>query len=1129
MTQTTMPRLTLLLGPAGCGKTHRVIQEFAASLNTSDHLLRDDLLFILPTAEHRERIIDLVLRQGQLGFFHKRITTFDRSLRSYLNVGHLAFVTDASRLMILREILVRTGFRYFKTKTISSGFLELIAQTITELKENLIRPEELRRRLALLAKRFPEFEPKYLDLDAVFTAYDQELEKRNLIDQRDALQILEAALKRGEFNAPELDSVWVDGFSEFSKLQLAFIEFLARHSQKMTVTLTMDQDPFRKPLFEIVSETRARFEEMGFCTVWQEEKNWRAKSHALAHLSMSVFSEGAVKPIVPDESIQVFEATGISGELELIAREIRKLVRGAQYYFSDIAVILRNVGPYASTLQSIFSKYEIPYEFHERERLRLTPIARTLQSFFAIFLNDWTRVDLLNFLKSSYVSIPYELVCELELTAYRKGIFKDRAYWLSSFPEVQIFRDLAFFEDRFLKLSSAQEFVRWVKDAMNHFGLLHLSEALDEKSVRDRVSAKRILLLLSEFEQKHRADTSSLNACHPEPFGVCHPERHVLRVRKSASEGSERLEGKLREGSSAQSKLHGAFNKSSSLELLRMTQDTCPPRNDAALQFADEFLHLMGVDLFSLHSRDKNKVQIYNVSVARQKEYKAIFLPGLLEKEFPVQIKEDPIFSDRERRELNQKGEVLRERLPRQAFERYLFYLSVSRARERLILSYPRFNLEGKEALPSFYVEEVRKLFNGELHGKKQLVTDVLPKWEEIETLREAEANVIYELWRVPFESRKARDAQKNFSVESVFHLYNYLCKTESFRAALLRLFSPIEGVILDPRVKNLFFPKDRTLSPTRLEEYGECSYRYFAHRLLHLESQTDGIDIRRRGIVLHSVLEQFFKWWLVERKGKVSLNEARNYCLNQFQKFWDEQPLTGERYYKIELERKRMEKMILQVLRREMVEKTPPLEGLTPTYFEQHFEDFHLKGEGSEFILRGVIDRIDLDPSKTYALVIDYKTGKQFASAQLANGTSLQLPLYLSAIQEKLGLKPLGGHLYSLSAGASSGFHHKENLSHVGSKTRKRNQYSKEEFEDVLSRAAQFAAKYANGIEQAQILVRPRDCVSFCSYSGLCRIEKWRLKHIYREIKKEDESLCHTKSFACHPERHVLRVRTSS
>ena len=85
------PTLTLLLGPAGCGKTERSTDAFQEALKQSKDPLSDDLLLILPTAEHRSRTIDLILRRDLSGFFQRRITTFDRALKEFLKLGGIDF------------------------------------------------------------------------------------------------------------------------------------------------------------------------------------------------------------------------------------------------------------------------------------------------------------------------------------------------------------------------------------------------------------------------------------------------------------------------------------------------------------------------------------------------------------------------------------------------------------------------------------------------------------------------------------------------------------------------------------------------------------------------------------------------------------------------------------------------------------------------------------------------------------------------------------------------------------------------------------------------------------------------------------------------------------------------------
>ena len=380
------PTLTLLAGPAGCGKTHLSTEAFEEALTHSENPLADDLLFILPTAEHRARVIDLALRGSLPGFFQRRITTFDRALKEFLKLGGFDFATDVTRRLVLKEILSQSEFRYFKEAAAQGGFLDVLSKMIVELKEYLIVPAEFQKRLSGLKARFPEFAPKYDDLSDLYEAYEAALKRRGLIDQRDSLRLLEEGLERGEFADPDLKNVWIDGFSDFSKLQLSFIEFLTRHADQVTVTLAVDENPLRRPLFQIVSETQNALEDMGFRTKWLNEKNYRAQNEALAHLERNLFCG---TPVIAgqrtDGAIQIFEATGLLGEIEMIAREIKRLVREYQYNFSDIALLFRATDPYVRVIQSVFRKFRIPVEIHERLRLRASPVARTLVSFFKVF------------------------------------------------------------------------------------------------------------------------------------------------------------------------------------------------------------------------------------------------------------------------------------------------------------------------------------------------------------------------------------------------------------------------------------------------------------------------------------------------------------------------------------------------------------------------------------------------------------------------------------------------------------------------------------------------------------------------------------------------------------------------
>ncbi|GAI36462.1 unnamed protein product, partial [marine sediment metagenome] len=84
-----------------------------------------------------------------------------------------------------------------------------------------------------------------------------------------------------------------------------------------------------------------------------------------------------------------------------------------------------------------------------------------------------------------------------------------------------------------------------------------------------------------------------------------------------------------------------------------------------------------------------NAVQISNVFETRAPEYRAVFLPNLVEKNFPRQMRDNPFLKDSERGLLRSTEFDLPLKSQRASEERYLFYIACTRASERLYFSYP--------------------------------------------------------------------------------------------------------------------------------------------------------------------------------------------------------------------------------------------------------------------------------------------------------------------------------------------------------------------------------------------------------------------------------------------------------
>ena len=1053
---------TLLIGPAGCGKTHRLLADFDETLRLSKHPLAEDFFFILPSAEHTDRIIHLILQRGHKGFFHRRVTTLSRLITEVFRVEQERVASNVTRFIFLREILERHTFEYFHSMQKSPGLLQLLSNFIAELREAMISPLQFRSQMDQLKKLEPDLATKYEALASVYEAYDEKLRSENLIDRHDLFRLFREKKERGEFRHLRFKKIWIDGFFDFSNLQLEYLKELAELTDEMTISLTQDSARDRRGVFEMVSQTEKILTEMGFKPRFLKPISHRTKEPALIHLERNIFKmvPGTFEPNdqkVPGticESVSIFEAIGMQGEIEMIAREIERLYRSGEYRFSDFALLLRNVGPYENVIRSVFGRYDLPLELHERERLDFSPMIHAVVTLLKIFYDGWKRTDLIHFLKSCYVvhlgtaAKDYEWAGELEYRAHREGVLRGREDWVKPWAGYENNRGLREFneekkqnlaalcalEDAFLKAKEFPEFKKLLTEAIRRtFGIFQVHDSMADSVRRDAASARRLEAILEE--------------------------------------------------------MRASFSRSKAEITFR--------------SFAEHFFRLTELDLYSMHQRDKNRVQVYSVSLARQKEYRVVFVVGLLEKSFPVQIKEDPIFSDWERRLVtSHSSHPLRERLPRQSLERYLFYLAVTRASDRLILTCPRLDLEGKESLPSFYLEEVRGIFPAGLREEKQDLSRPYAAVEEAVNQRELEIAVMGDAWDPAISPDKER---------FLFSLTSRLFREPGTRERFVRSLQENEPRLTDAAIREGDYFRATATSATRLEEYGKCPFKYFSSRVLKLKDPEEEINIKQKGTILHQVLEEYFLHRSKSQPDLFEREKARSFILTELEKALAQNPLVSEKKYQFELDREELREMLERFFDQELARLRES--SFEPKYFEFSFgagkrddaPPLEVEGAEGKILLTGKIDRIDVDKSGRYGLVIDYKRSVQFSAEDVQFGKALQLPIYIAALEKFLKLKPVGGEFYSLKERKKRGFYHGGHAAAFDEFPAQSRKLSDKEFYETLERSMNFIRLFSHGMAHLEIPVKPRYCDPYCPYPSVCRIQKWKVPFIVDQIKEED------------------------
>jgi RecB family exonuclease len=201
-----------------------------------------------------------------------------------------------------------------------------------------------------------------------------------------------------------------------------------------------------------------------------------------------------------------------------------------------------------------------------------------------------------------------------------------------------------------------------------------------------------------------------------------------------------------------------------------------------------------------------------------------------------------------------------------------------------------------------------------------------------------------------------------------------------------------------------------RAVSPTSLENYAACGFRYFCRSLLRLNvidepEEREMMDPAARGSLIHSVLDRFFKE--ASEQGRPAVAEPwtpndRRRLLDIADEEMEAAKARGQTG--LDLYRRHEARTIRTDLDQFLVEdELFRMEtGAIPAKFEEAIPDSVVAGVR----LRGRVDRVDITPDAKAAWVIDYKTGsaRDFKDAKddpLLGGRKLQLPVYLAAVPE--------------------------------------------------------------------------------------------------------------------------------
>ena len=262
-------------------------------------------------------------------------------------------------------------------------------------------------------------------------------------------------------------------------------------------------------------------------------------------------------------------------------------------------------------------------------------------------------------------------------------------------------------------------------------------------------------------------------------------------------------------------------------------------------------------------------------------------------------------------------------------------------------------------------------------------------------------------------------------------------------------------------------------------------------------------------GSLLHRTLEEFYKELpREERETGIFLKQGsvmKEALHRRLEFLMTQSLLSREPLYRQKVYLDSMKKELSQFVEHE--KELFMKRGFVPAYFELKFGGpkrkglgyLKIKDPGGDILIEGQIDRVDVEKNKGQALVIDYKRSKREFNvrAKLKKGLEFQLPIYLLAVRQLLGLEVVGAELRILrGAFKQEGLYRESAASLLGLHPHMK-VYDDLEFEGIFSRTEALVRQNLERLRRSDISVRSRSC-EFCSFSSVCRFEPWRL--VYSE-----------------------------
>ena len=953
-----------LLGASGSGKSRQIYNEIIqASIKEPER----NFYLIVPeqyTMEAQRELVTMHPAGGMMNIDAIGMNRLAYRVFDELGISTGQVLEDFGKSMLIKKILCeqQDTLQVYGNYYDKLGFVDEMKSMMSEIFQYNIKQDTIDK----IMEQIPEdsvVAGKMQDIRHIYEEFEAFAGERYIV----AEQLVELLTRHvGQSKLVCGSSLYFDGFTGFTPVQLELVEKLMTCADDLTFSFTLDDRDQKYEhikdyeLFYLTKTTIKKLTEAAAAAGVEIESpvvlpgtiNYRlGENRELFFLERNLFRSPYQKWKQPLERIHLTATGDAQDEIVFVASTIRRLVREEGYRYKDIAIVAGDLEQASHIYERVMDEYEIPVFIDANACLKANPCAETIRSVLAVLADDFAYDSVFRFLKAGMTDLSFEDIELLENYALKRGV-RGYSRWNRAVSE------------NYEKTSPVN--VEEIRQAfMKMFGDIRKVFA-DKKAVtKDYVEALYDFLLQIHMYEKLEARKNELYE-----------------------------ENRINEGDA-----YGQiFEKT-----VRLFDKIAELLGDTKMS-VKEFYEIVDTGLSDIEvgvvPPTVDRVLIGDITRSRLNHIKVLFFTSVNDGIVPKAPKKGRILSDRDRDILSDCGLELAPSDKQNSYiEQFYIYTILTKPSDHLYISYHKLSASLESMRPSYLLGRISSIFPS-LQAEEYDAASCMPD-------------------TVNRSLRRILRTEEDDSEDAESRILTRILTEKGFARELTAIYKgrTYRNVAeqLPPETIALLYGRYLHASVSKLELYARCGFAYFLKYGLRLkEREMYQVDVRNVGVILHSVMEGLFK----------QVRDTRN---NDWENFPEDERMlmvtelvnrAAEESAGDFFEDNARNAYMLQMIERmaqtsaDMLQKHIRLGSMKPGMLEKTFDS--AKDEVGSYLfelpnqirmsINGKIDRVDVEEEDgtVYIKVIDYKSStRKLSLEEVLNGEQLQLVTYSAIAYE--------------------------------------------------------------------------------------------------------------------------------